>query len=336
MAKVSIIVPVYNARDYIVTCMESLMNQTMDDIEVIFVDDHGTDDSIEVARRRVEAYDGPKSFRFVETPSNSGPGIARNTGIQYATGEYVAFVDSDDWIEITFCELLYKAASKREADIACCDIYLDNVSDSESRVAENPRIKDGDFTDKKRVGFMTRYVSYFTTYIYRRQFLLDNGLWFPQTRSAEDSCFLTCCVLAAGKIASVRKPLYHYMIREASLSFKADPLRYQQKLASFNEMMSYARKHDLYEGSREELDFIYIKKAFLMAVFTYVKNTPQRDSKVLGSIHDELLMQIPDYRSNRYLRRNLKVRMLVGMIRRHPALAGFVISRYVSGKGRMI
>lgn len=336
MAKVSIIIPVYNARDYIVTCIESMMNQTLDDIEVIFVDDHGTDDSIEVAKNRVAAYTGPKSFRFVETSSNSGPGIARNIGVQNATGEYVAFVDSDDWIELTFCELLYKAASKKDADLACCDIFLDNVADSESRVVTNPRIKDGDFTDKKRVYYMTHFVTYFVTYLYRRQFLLDNGLWFPQTRSAEDSCFLTCCILAARKMASVAKPLYHYMIRNASLSFKPDALRYQQKLASFNEMMSYARKHDLYEGSKQELDFIYIKKAFLIAAFTYVKNASPRDSKVLTVIHDELLSQIPDYKSNRYLKRDLKIRLLTAMIRKYPRLAGAVISRYVSKSGKMI
>lgn len=336
MAKVSIIVPVYNARDYIVTCIESLMNQTLDDIEVVFVDDHGTDGGMDVARNRVDAYDGPKTFIFTETPSNSGPGAARNVGIRHAAGEYVAFVDSDDWLEVTFCELLYKAASRKDADIACCDIFLDNVSDSESKVVMNPRIKDGDFTDSKRAGFMTRYVSYFTTYIYRRQFLLDNGLMFPQTRSAEDSCFLTCSILTARKMASVRKPLYHYMIRNASLSLKPDPLRYQQKLSSFNEMMDYARKHGLYESSKQELDFIYIKKAFLMAVFTYVKNASPRDSKVLSVIHNDLLAQIPDYRSNRYLRKNLKLRMLVGMIRKHPKLAGVVISRYVSKSGRMI
>jgi len=336
MAKVSVIIPVYNARDYIVTCIESLMNQTLDDIEILFVDDHGTDDSIDVAKARVEAYDGPKKFRFVETSTNSGPGIARNVGIQAATGEYVAFLDSDDWLEITFCELLYKAASKKEADLACCDIFLDNVSDSESKVVTNPRIKDGEFTDKKRVSYMTHFVTYFVTYVYRRQFLLDNGLWFPQTRSAEDSCFLTCCILAARKMASVTKPLYHYMIRNASLSFKPDELRYQQKLASFNEMLSYARKHDLYEGSKQEIDFIYIKKAFLIAAFTYVKNAAQRDSKVLSLIHDELLSQIPDYKSNRYLRKSPKIRLLVSMIRKYPKLAGMVISRYVSKPGRMI
>lgn len=336
MIKVSVIIPVYNTRDYIVTCIESLMNQTLDDIEVLFVDDHGTDDSIEVARRRVEAYDGPKTFRFVETSSNSGPGIARNVGIQQATGEYVAFLDSDDWLEVTFCELLYKAASRKDADLACCDIYLDNVSDSESKVVTNPRIKDGDFTDKKRVHYMTHFVTYFVTYLYRRQFLTDNGLWFPQTRSAEDSCFLTCCILAARKMASVTKPLYHYMIRNASLSFKPDGLRYQQKLSSFNEMMSWAKKHDLYDGAKQELDFIYIKKAFLIAVFTYVKNAARKDSKVLSVIHDELLAQVPDYAKNRYLRRNLKLRLLVNMIHRHPKIACLVIGRYVSRPGRMI
>ena len=100
MIKVSVIVPVFNARDYIIPCVESLVNQTLDDIEIIFVDDHGTDGSIIAVVQFLEGYAGRKQVRFVETPVNSGPGVARNVGIEAATGEYLAFVDCDDWVEV--------------------------------------------------------------------------------------------------------------------------------------------------------------------------------------------------------------------------------------------
>lgn len=336
MVKVSVIVPVYNTRDYIVTCMESLMNQTLDDIEVIFVDDHGSDDSISVVRNCMDAYTGPKKFRIIETSSNSGPGVARNLGIENAEGEYVAFVDSDDWVEVTFCESLYKAAVKKKADLAFCDISLDNVSDAESRVATNPRVQDGEFTDKKKAWYVTRFVSYFSTYIYRKEFLHANGLWFSETRSAEDSYFLTCSILAAGRVASVTKPLYHYMVRSSSLSTRLDPLRYQQKMTSFNHLLEYAKRHDLYDRYKAELDFIYVKKGFLASAFTYVKNASKRDSRVLSSLHDELLRNAPDYMNGRYYRKSVKVRTLTWLIRRWPRLAGMAISSYVRKSGRMV
>ena len=94
MPYVSIIIPVYNAGPYIEACMASLVAQTLDNIEVLLVDDHGRDDSMELARRFVEAHPSGKTFRFLTTPHNMGPGPARNVGIEAAQGEYVAFVDN--------------------------------------------------------------------------------------------------------------------------------------------------------------------------------------------------------------------------------------------------
>ena len=99
MTRISIIVPIYNSSPYIDVALESLAAQTMEDIEVVLIDDHGTDDSMDKARSFVSSYAGDKSFVFAETPKNSGPGAARNVGIDLANGEYVAFVDSDDYVK---------------------------------------------------------------------------------------------------------------------------------------------------------------------------------------------------------------------------------------------
>jgi cellulose synthase/poly-beta-1,6-N-acetylglucosamine synthase-like glycosyltransferase len=90
MPHISLIIPIYNAGSYIDACMASLVAQTLDDIEVLLVDDHGRDDSMERARRFVEAHPSGKTFRFLATPHNMGPGPARNVGIEAAQGEYVA------------------------------------------------------------------------------------------------------------------------------------------------------------------------------------------------------------------------------------------------------
>lgn len=321
MVKVSVIVPVYNARDYIIPCVESLINQSLDEIELLLVDDHGTDDSIEAVRNFLEAYSGKKQFRFLETTVNSGPGVARNIGIEAAEGEYVAFVDSDDWIEREFCESLYKAASRKNADIAFCHLRQDNLRDGSSIELRNPEVSSGDFTVKKHKEFLPRFVSYFTTYLYRREFLLRNALRFPDTRSSEDSSFLASCILAAGRIASVEKPLYHYVQRSRSLSTKVDPEKYRQKLSSFDDFLGYARRHDLYEKYKDEIDFIYIKKAFLMAAQTYVANEVKPDPAVMGELYGILKQQVPDYASNRYLRKEFKARTMTRWIAKHPRLA---------------
>ena len=321
MPKVSVIIPVYNARDYIIPCVESLTNQSLDDLELLFVDDHGSDGSMEAVRAFAEGYNGKKRFRFLETAVNSGPGVARNVGIEAAEGEYIAFVDSDDWVENDFCETLYKAASRRNADLAWCDARQDNLRDGSSVDLRNPRISSGEFSEKKKRAYLTQFVAYLWTYLYRREFLLRGALRFPETSSSEDSSFLGACALAAERIASVEKPLYHYVLRGRSLSTKVDPTKYAQKLRSFDAFLSYARQNDRYEKYKEEIDFVYIKKAFLMAARTYVANAVKPDKAVLKDLHAMLVKQIPDYASNKYLKRNLKARLMTRWIEKRPRLA---------------
>ena len=332
MIKVSVIVPVYNARDYIIPCVESLVNQTLEDIEILFVDDHGTDDSILAVHRFLEGYGGRKQVRFLETPVNSGPGVARNVGIEAAAGEYLAFVDCDDWVEVNYCESLYKAADRRNADLAFCNLRQENVRDGSSVELTNPEVSGGDFSDKKKRFFLVNFVSYFTTFLYRKAFLDQESLRFPDTRSSEDSSFLASCVLSAARIASVEKPLYHYVIRSRSLSTKVDPDKYRQKLSAFDAFLSYARSRDLYATFKDEIDYVYIKKAILMAASTYVANEVKPDPKVITELYETLIRNVPDYVVNKYLKKNLKARKLTKWLAKRPRLALWALRRQARKK----
>ena len=328
MPKVSVIIPVYNARDYIIPCVESLTNQSLEDIELLFVDDHGSDESMDAVRQYAEGYSGQKKFVFLETSTNAGPGVARNVGLDAAAGEYVAFVDSDDWVERDFCETLYKAASRRSADLAWCNLRKDNLRDGSSVDLMHPKVSAGDFSVKKHRYYLPRYVSYFTSFLYRLEFLNRNALRFPDTRSSEDSGFLGCCLLSATRVAPVEKSLYHYVLRSRSLSTKVDPNRYLQRLASFDAFLGYAKGHDLYETYQPEVDFIYLKKGFLMAVQDYVGNAVAPEMTVLQDLGDGLEQKIPGYASNPYLKKNFKLRTMVRWIRKHPRLAIQVLRRH--------
>ena len=258
MPKVSVIVPVYNSERYIDTCLQSLVGQTMDDIEVILVDDHGTDDSMEKVRSFVSEYCGRKSFILAQTPENSGPGVARNVGIELAKGEYVVFVDSDDYVEPTFCEELYNAAEVAGADMACCDIIVGG------EVKRN-----ADVSDKQH--FLKHFVSYFTTFVYKKALLDSKGLRFPEGSSAEDTCFLACCVLSAGKMAQIHKPLYHYVLHDESVSRKKNRRRVFVRLRSIKSIIDFAKHNGLYSKYRCTLNLLLLKKGYGMAVKDLIK-----------------------------------------------------------------
>ena len=271
MTKVSIIIPVYGARETITDCLDTVLAQTLDEIEAVLVDDHGPDDSISLARSYLAGYGGPKQFRFTETPANAGPGAARNRGIEVAEGEYVAFLDSDDILEPDFCQALYGAARQADADLAFGHISLDSP-DGHTEVRRNPPVTDGAFEGKAKRTYLKRFTSYFTTYLYRRSLLLEQGIRFPGTHSAEDSCFLICSLLSARRIASVDKALYHYRISPASVSRKKDPERWKNRLASLRTMAAFAREKGLYDRYRGTVRLLLFKKGWLMAAKDYLTN----------------------------------------------------------------
>ena len=111
--KVSIIIPVYNPGELLNKCLDSASNQTLRDIEIICIDDESSDGSLDILNKYAE-----NDYRFkVLTQSNSGAGIARNKGLEYAIGEYIVFLDSDDYIELDMCEFLYNHAKNLDSDL---------------------------------------------------------------------------------------------------------------------------------------------------------------------------------------------------------------------------
>lgn len=327
MPHVSLIIPIYNASPYIEACLASLVAQTMSNIEILLIDDHGRDDSMERARRFVETHPSGKTFRFLATPHNMGPGPARNVGIEAAQGEYVAFIDSDDVVEPDFCEQLYQAAKQYDADLSYCQAQL--VKGSEAHPMGNPVIEDGAFNGEKRRFFLTHYTTLFVSFLYRRSLLNEYGIRFPSTRSAEDSYFLTCSLLAAKCIACVDKPLYHYLVHDESLSEVRNPKRYQDKIQSFDLLMQFTREKGLYEPDKAELDYIYFKKAYLLGIFTYIYNEDYPQTLVLSKIFNHLLNFVPYYKHNPYYRKDYKMRLLHTLIRSCPALAKKLIPLYI-------
>lgn len=327
MPRISLIVPVYNASSYIEDCMASLVAQTMDEIEVLLVDDHGSDDSMLRAQRYVEAHPSKKQFRYLVTPHNMGPGPARNVGIEEAKGEYVGFVDSDDVVSVDFCEQLYKAAKEHDADLVYCQAEL--VKPNETTPLRNPVIESGAFEGERRKFFLTHYTTLFVSFLYRRALLSEYGINFPATRSAEDSYFLTCALLATKRMACVDRAMYRYLVHEESLSEVRNPKRYADKIRSFDLLMEFAREHGLYEENRDELDYIYLKKGHLLGILTYIYNEEHPQMLTVCKLHTHLLSYVPYYKANPYYRADRKLRLLHTLIRQGLRLAFKVLPWYI-------
>ncbi|MCQ2110209.1 MAG: glycosyltransferase [Bacteroidaceae bacterium] len=330
---VSIITPVYNVSGCIRRFIESMLSQTLTDIEVILVDDHGQDESISIAHQITDSYTGQITFRYLETPCNSGPGAARNIGLDAARGKYVAFVDSDDTIDPEFCHYLVESAEHNDSDMCCCHLEIFDENGSSQGVKCNPPVPDGEFSGQVRRQFLSSYVSYFTTFIYRREMLDRNGIRFPAGRSSEDSMMLCCALLCCRRISQVNRYMYRYLRQSGSLTMKTDATRYRQKLDSMNALMKGIRERGWYSLDKDELDFIYYKKGFLVSVFNYIANTGTPRTDVIKGIYQELKTVLPDYRNCPYVKGSLKFRMLGLLIGSAPAVSIWVIRLYLKLKG---
>jgi len=326
MPKISIIIPVYNAEKHILKCINSLLNQTLFDLEVILVDDHGFDNSIELVKKHIKNHERKDMFRFTATEHNSGPGAARNIGINLAQGEYVAFVDSDDWIESDMYSELYEAVDLQNTDVCNCYAWLDDAQSKKSRVLKNPTLSGGDFCDEDKAAFLTDYVAYLWTFIFRRSFLFENKITFPPEKSAEDSYFIACCILCAKGMSQVPKALYHYVLHADSLSQSKNKFRHKDKLKAFERLFDFAKQRNMYLLFRPELDFVYVKKAYLSSCFDYLKNSKNPQSEVLNEIYQTLDETIPDYKSNKYYKRQIKIKLAVSFLHKMPSFSALALS----------
>lgn len=329
MIKVSVILPVYGVAAYIEKCTRTLLAQTLDEMEFIFVDDHGPDNSIELVKNLIKGHPRESQFVFLVPEHNLGAGMARNYAIPYAKGEYVAFVDSDDWVEPNMFEELYNEAKRQGGTDLCYSQAMKDYEDgSESVILKNPEVEPGVFSQDKRAFFLTHYVSYFWTFIYRKDLLERRQIRYPEDRSADDSFFLACALMTAESIARVDKPFYRYLIRPGSICTTKDSVKYKKRLIVFGKLMAYAKAQGVYTELKCELDFLYIKKGYLSTIVNYITNALEPKQEVFDEIYAELLTQVPDYKTNAYLQKKIALRVLISAIRFCPKMATYLLRAY--------
>ena len=213
MPLISIIVPVYNVENYISKCIESVKGQTLTDFECLIIDDGTKDKSIEKA---IEAIGNDERFKIYHK-TNGGLSDARNYGIDKATGEYLFFLDSDDYIGNTLLEDTYNMAKKCDSDIVCFDMMYVYDNDEE-KISSGADFECKSYKDDKSVIFINNSSN---NKIYRRSFMNDKrfikGMWY------EDLAVIPVWLSKANNVSHVSKPLYYYLQREGSISHSADP-----------------------------------------------------------------------------------------------------------------
>lgn len=247
MYKVSVIVPVYNGESYISTCLDSLAKQTLKELEVIIINDGSTDNTSTILNQYATTY--PQLFK-VYTIENSGQGVARNIGAAYASGEYLAFADSDDYMEPKMYEQLYEFAKKYSHDLVVCPYY---------RVAPDHSILNTEMNEMKT---MTDINTSPWNKLFHRQTWQDHDVKFAEGLWYEDVLAIYSYAFTAKSIGFYETPMYYYVFRENSSINLYSP-KVNDIFKVFDQLYDYLIAKQVMSRYRDEIEAVFLMHLIL-------------------------------------------------------------------------
>lgn len=296
--KVSIVVPVYNAEKFLEKCLEPLANQTLEDIEIICVDDGSKDNSGKIIDEYAKKY--PNKFKIYHK-ENGGEWSARTFGLKKATGEYVGFIDNDDIPEITWAEKLYEAAKKNDADIAFCG--YDRIDLDTKKVVATEMTQYG--TMNKEVDFNDDFIVYANPSLWNKIYRLEKvkELEFLPFRGCNDTLFLIhSYMLGVKKLTFIPDVLYHYSLRSSSQI-------HNMNIEDINNLKKYllvtkenAIKYGIYDEFKYCLDvmaFLHLGISWMYMV-SYDKSVNMR--KLMKEVTEYLDKNFPTWRKSKFFK----------------------------------
>ena len=289
MPKVSVIVPFYNVEGYIEKCLETLVNQTLEDIEIILVNDGSKDRSIEIVNKFLEAY--PEKLVYLEK-ENGGLSDARNYAIPYAKGEYIAFLDSDDYVEKDMYQKMYELAKKENSDMVECDFYWEYPDKLKKDVGVI-------YNGKKEMLEKVRVVAW--NKLIRREILEKTEVKFPKGYRYEDVEFTYKLVPFIEKVSFLKKPCVHYIQREGSISNSQNE-RTKEIFDVLDHVIDYYKEKGIYETYQEEIEYIYVRYAFCSSLLRIVKiEDVALQEKLLNLTWEKVNTNFPNWKRNSIL-----------------------------------
>lgn len=254
--KISVVVPLYNVGSYVLRCLNSIINQTLvEGVECIIVNDCSTDKSLEIVNLRLSNYVGPISFHILHHEKNRGLAAARNTGLQAATGEYIIFIDSDDYCELTMLEEMYNKAVVDNADIIVADFYETYQQSDSYRIQTNFKSLE-DYLENVISG--NSIAALWNKLIKRSLFSSNNIRWVEGLNVGEDYYSATRICLCAKKITAIPKAYVHYVrYNENSYTKNMNKRTFEDVMTVIEYVISYFQQRNVYK--KYETFFMYRK-----------------------------------------------------------------------------
>lgn len=301
--KLSIIVPVYNmASDKkLEYCMDSLVNQTVEDYEIIAVDDCSTDDSYAILQDYERRF--PDKVRAIHSDVNRHQGGAKNIGLRVAQGDWIGFVDSDDWIAPDMYRKLIERAEATGADLVGCDYCLtDEHSMEVGQIVPNNRKEQSGILDVQKRKSLILDGGSLVVKIFRRLMIMENELWFPEDIFYEDNALGNSYFVLAKHFEYIEEPLYYYYQHDASTVHTISVKRCEDRMAAGRLMLEEARRHQYYDEYMIELEYSFTLLFYVNTLFTYMAGVDRVRYSFVKALGKEMKQTFPEFEKNPYYR----------------------------------
>ena len=309
--KISVIIPVYNVEKYLKKCVDSVLAQDFSDYEILLIDDGSTDSSGKIC----DEYAEKTAHIRVIHQENKGQGGARNTGILEATGEYLMFVDSDDFLKSRALSILYKTASEYDADIVLFGADFIDEQGNTIAVRTPTESKEPVILSGKQLLLFFKSTSPWDK-LYRRSLFSKSGIVFPEKIWYEDLCVASEIVLYSEKTVCISNSLYMYLQRQNSTMHIKNTDRNIDMLTAVSEVLNFYRRNNRFEENRDELCFLAVMH--IMVLCTLRVASEDTKHPLLKRFYDFTKENFADFETNKFVRSNLSKRhKLIFFFSRH-------------------
>lgn len=299
--KLSIIVPVYNmaGEGKLNFCLDSLLNQTITDYEIIAVDDASTDSSRQVLEEYGQKY--PDKIRVLYHEKNKRQGGAKNTGLKAATGEWIGFIDSDDWVTPDFYEKLLQKAAETGADMVGCDYNL--VKEHTFQVGEIVKNNAPEQTgklDKEKHGKLIMRSGSMVIKVYKGEVIRKNHLDFPEGIFYEDNCAGPIWSLYFTHFEKVEEPMYFYYQHNASTVHYITEKKCEERMIAAAMLLQECKDRGFLEEYYREIEYRFTELYFVNTLFSYMLGAPKKKRSFVEKMKQGMWQAFPDFQKNTY------------------------------------
>lgn len=299
--ELSIIVPVYNMMSggKLKNCLDSLVKQNIEDMEIIAVDDKSTDDSLALLESYSERYGA--RFVTIASPENRRQGGAKNLGLQRARGQWIGFVDSDDWVAGDMFFRLLKKAEETGADVVGCDYLLtDEIGKETGSVIQNNTAEQTGPLGEAQYKKLLLHPGSMVTKIFRRELFEKWDIRFPEKMFYEDNAIAALPLFYAARFERVGEPLYFYYQYTGSTVHTVSTARCEDRMKAMEFYKAEYVRRGFFEKYREEIIYKIVELGYKNTLFSYLQTTGCPSLSFVRKMRRFLLDQAPDYADNIY------------------------------------